>query len=144
MFYSDAQTRLPRESISFAAGQCVDYGETFDDGTGGGGAGAYVCALAITAPAFALHVGGGLATAAPPAAVAAALARLSPAEEPTPGLGAALSAPPEYTLDEFKATVWGADQVAPAVIAQLYDHFVDPQAVADHGGPDLAVPRTNT
>ena len=37
VFYSDAQARLPRESISFAAGQCVSYGEEFDDGTGGGG-----------------------------------------------------------------------------------------------------------
>lgn len=129
-FYSDAQARLPHESISFAAGQCVRYAETFDDGTGGGGAGAYVCALTITAPAFALHVGGGPATAAAPAVVAAALTRLSPAAGPTPGLvstpgtGAVLSVPLEYTLDEFKATIWGADQVAPAVIAQLYDHFV--------------------
>ncbi|MDQ2772126.1 MAG: TNT domain-containing protein, partial [Bacteroidota bacterium] len=88
----------------------------------------------ITAPAFALHVGGGPATAAAPAAVAAALTRLRPAEVPTPGLvstpgtGTALPAPPEYTLDEFKTTVWGADQVPPAVITQLYDHFVAAKA----------------
>ncbi|MDQ2770888.1 MAG: hypothetical protein M3Y54_10345, partial [Bacteroidota bacterium] len=35
IFYSDAQARLPHESISFEAGQCVSYSETFDDGTGG-------------------------------------------------------------------------------------------------------------
>ena len=47
VFYSDAQARLPHESISFEAGQCVAYDETFDAGTGGGGTGAYVCVLTI-------------------------------------------------------------------------------------------------
>ena len=86
VFYSDAQARLPHESISFEAGQCVAYAETFDAGTGGGGTGAYVCALTITAPAFALHSGGGPALAVAPAALVAALTRLSPVAVPTPGL----------------------------------------------------------
>ena len=86
IFYSDAQGRLPHESIRFEAGQCVAYAETFEAGTGGGGTGAYVCALTITAPAFALHRGGGPALAAAPAALAAVLTRLSPVAGPTPGL----------------------------------------------------------
>ena len=81
VFYNDAQARQPRESISFAAGQCVGYEEDFDAGTGGGGNGAYVCVLTITAPAFELHSGGGPAVAA---------AHLDPTNEATLGLKKAL------------------------------------------------------
>ncbi len=110
IFYSDAQARLPHESISFEAGQCVSYSETFDDGTGGGGTGAYVCALTITAPAFALHVGGGPATAAAPAAIAAALTRLSPAAGPTPGL-VATPGPGAAWLDDLETLMGPAADV---------------------------------
>ena len=41
---------MPRETIAFAAGQCVGYHEDFD--AGNTGPGAYVCHLLITAPAF--------------------------------------------------------------------------------------------
>ena len=40
----------------------------------------------------------------------------------TPKPAAALPAP-EYTLVEFRATIWDADQVAPSVIEELYQHF---------------------
>ena len=66
VFYDDQRARVARESIRFAAGQCVAYDEVFESGDTG--TGAYTCALAIAAPAFELHAGGG------PAAVVAAAA----------------------------------------------------------------------
>ena len=60
VFYSDAQARLPHERISFEAGQCVSYAETFDAGMGSYGTGAYVCALPTTVLPFALTWAAGM------------------------------------------------------------------------------------
>ena len=108
----------------------MGYHENFQ--AGNTGPGAYVCHLLITAPAFTLAAGG---PAAPLAAAVAGWAGGTGLPAPTPGLTstplpAALPAP-EYTLAEFTRTIWGGDQVAPAVIEKLYAHFTDAKAAAD-------------
>jgi hypothetical protein len=55
VFYETFQ-RIARETLSFAAGHCVHYAETFESGNGG--AGAYHCQLTITATSFELRAGG--------------------------------------------------------------------------------------
>ena len=57
--FFDLAAQVPHETIAFAAGQCVGYAEDFAGGDTG--AGAYVCHLRITAPAFALRAGGPVA-----------------------------------------------------------------------------------
>ena len=91
------------------------------------GAGAYVCQLLVTAPAFTLAAGG---PAAPLAAAVRGWAG-GPEVGPTPGLTSTPVVAPEYTLTEFTRTIWGADQVAPAVIEKLYGHFNDAKGAAD-------------
>ena len=54
-FFEDDR-RTARETLSFAAGQCVSYQETFV--AGDGQAGAYVCQLIITSDGLALAPGG--------------------------------------------------------------------------------------
>ncbi|UOQ52603.1 type VI secretion system tube protein TssD [Hymenobacter cellulosivorans] len=50
IFYDDSLAGLPRETISFAAGQCVHYEEVFQASAGENGA--YTCQLTITAPSL--------------------------------------------------------------------------------------------
>ena len=156
VFYETAR-RIARETLAFAAGECVGYAEAFDAGDAGDGA--YRCQLVITAPAFELRVGGpaavadslpkpakkslsgvvitigstvaAAATKANPVAAAASalLTQPLPAAVATAAGGAA--APPEYTFDEFRKTIWDADQVDSAVIEQLYNHFCAAKASAN-------------
>ncbi|RZK22014.1 MAG: hypothetical protein EOO56_10020 [Hymenobacter sp.] len=46
-------------------------------------------------------------------------------------LGGAPNKALEYTLDEFQKTIWGADQVDPVIITQLYQHFNAAKASTD-------------
>lgn len=55
VFY-DLARQVPHETIAFATGHCVYYGEDFFSGSVD--AGAYVCHLRIAAPAFELLAGG--------------------------------------------------------------------------------------
>ena len=122
--FFDLAAHAPHETIAFAAGQCVGYHEDF--ASADTGQGAYVCHLVVTAPAFELRAGG------PAAPLAAAVRNWAGAEAvPTPGLVSTPVVAPEYTLAEFTRTIWGADQVAPAVIEKLYGHFNEAKAAAD-------------
>ncbi|HEX8505184.1 MAG TPA: type VI secretion system tube protein TssD, partial [Hymenobacter sp.] len=78
--FFDLAARVPHETLAFTAGQCVTYREAF--GEGDTGAGAYVCQLLVTAPAFELRAGG------PAAPLAAAVRQWAGGAEdaPTPGL----------------------------------------------------------
>ncbi|MBO2009904.1 type VI secretion system tube protein TssD [Hymenobacter negativus] len=67
VFYNATQL-VALETIAFTEGECVGYHETFESGANGDGA--YVCRLAITAPAFELRAGG---AAAAPAVAASSL-----------------------------------------------------------------------
>ena len=124
--FFDLTAQVPHETIAFAAGQCVSYHEEFEDGSPG--AGAYVCHLRITAPAFTLAAGG---PTAPLAAAVRGWASAGAAALPTPGLTSTPVAAAEYTLAEFTRTIWGANQVAPAVIEKLYAHFNEAKGAAD-------------
>lgn len=103
VFYETAQ-RVARETLAFAAGECVGYTEVFESGDAG--AGAYHCQLVITAPAFELRVGGP-ATAL---AIASTLHQLSQGKVPTPALP---SAPPptDAWLDDLEAIMGPGENV---------------------------------
>jgi len=64
-FFKDDR-RTARETLSFAAGQCVSYQETFV--AGDGEAGAYVCQLIITSDGLSLAPGGAAPAFVAPAA----------------------------------------------------------------------------
>jgi hypothetical protein len=64
-FFEDDR-RTARETVSFAAGQCVSYQETFV--AGDGEAGAYVCQLIITSDGLSLAPGGAAPAFVAPAA----------------------------------------------------------------------------
>jgi hypothetical protein len=64
-FFEDDR-KTPRETVSFAAGQCVSYHESFV--AGDGQAGAYVCQLIITSAGLTLAPGGAPQAFVPPAA----------------------------------------------------------------------------
>jgi len=124
-FFEDDR-KTARETVSFAAGQCVSYQETFV--AGDGEVGAYVCQLLITSAGLTLAPGGAPQAFVAPAArdYATALPIALPASLPAPPTAA-----PEYTLTEFMKTIWGIDQVAPAIGEQLYQHFNDAKASTD-------------
>jgi hypothetical protein len=63
-FFEDDR-RTPRETVSFAAGQCVSYHESFV--AGDGQAGAYVCQVVITSTGLTLAPGGATQAFVPPA-----------------------------------------------------------------------------
>jgi hypothetical protein len=56
-FFETSQ-RTARETVSFAAGECVGYYETFESGNGGSGS--YMCHLTVAATELALTQGGPL------------------------------------------------------------------------------------
>ncbi|WP_046247494.1 type VI secretion system tube protein TssD [Hymenobacter terrenus] len=55
VFY-DVQGGPPRETVSWEAGHCVDYQETFESGNAAEGS--YVCHVSIAAPKLAFNAGG--------------------------------------------------------------------------------------
>ncbi|PJJ61274.1 type VI secretion system tube protein TssD [Hymenobacter chitinivorans] len=143
IFYDDSQARLPRETISFAAGQCVHYEEAFRASDAENGA--YTCQLTITAPEFELLAGGPAApalaaiggaklpslAAVPSLALAAAAAVASPA-------AAAKAFVAEYTLTEFAKTIKGAKHMQPPeVIEQIYGLFNAASAASAPGKPSV-------
>ena len=79
--FFDLAARVPHETLAFAAGQCVGYHEEF--AASNTGAGAYVCQLLVTAPAFTLAAGG---PAAPLVAAVRGWAGGGAVSGPTPGL----------------------------------------------------------
>jgi hypothetical protein len=64
--FFEPDQRTARETLSFAAGQCVSYQETFV--AGDGAAGAYVCQLTITSDGLTLAPGGPASAFVAPAA----------------------------------------------------------------------------
>ncbi|RZJ92909.1 MAG: hypothetical protein EOO60_06795 [Hymenobacter sp.] len=64
--FFETNRRSARETVSFAAGQCVGYEEIFE--VGDGGAGAYVCQLTITTTELVLVPGGPAGAFVAPAA----------------------------------------------------------------------------
>ncbi|UOQ71856.1 type VI secretion system tube protein TssD [Hymenobacter cellulosilyticus] len=111
VFYDDSQARLPRETIQFAAGQCVHYEEVFH--AAAGEEGAYTCQLTITAPEFELLSGGPAAPALAAALGAAKMPSLAAVPSLALAAAAAVSSPAaaakafvaEYTLSEFAKTI---------------------------------------
>jgi hypothetical protein len=153
VFYNATQ-RTALETLSFAAGECVEYTEIFQSGDGGEGA--YRCQLVITAPAFELRAGGPAAAALPAAAasvvqkltaspVVSAVANMASSVVPLAsgagalaGTASALKAGPEYSLAEFAATIGGAEHMQPqSVITQLYDLYNTASAASVPGKPSL-------
>lgn len=129
-FFEDDR-KTARETVSFAAGQCVSYQESFV--AGDGEVGAYVCQLVVTSTGLTLTLGGASQPYVAPAAhdyATAAVATVAPvaiAATASP----ATAVRPEYTLAEFTKTIWGIDQVAPEIGEQLYQHFNAAKASAD-------------
>jgi hypothetical protein len=150
VFYETAR-RIARETLAFAAGECVGYAETFDAGDTSDGA--YQCQLVITAPAFELRVGGPAAVVKPASKsmsgmvitisnLAAAAGGVAAAASGAKALASAAAAPkaptPEYTLAEFAATIGGAEHMQPpTVINQLYDLYNAASAASAPGKPSL-------
>ena len=140
IFYDTTQL-VAHETIAFAAGQCVGYHENFQSGADRDGA--YVCRLAIAAPAFELRSGGPAAlaavmdaTASASTPVAAALPLVQAALPTTPIL--ALPPAVEYTLADFAATIGGAEHMQPQeVITQLYDLYNAASAASVPGKPSV-------
>ena len=105
-----------RARIRFAAGQCVGYDEVFKSGKTG--TGANTCALAVAAPAFELHAGGGPAAVAATSVMSLVTAAVpAAAKYATTAIGGSrMAAPPvvpEYSFKQFKATMKGAKYVRP-------------------------------
>lgn len=117
--FFDTGRRTARETVSFAAGQCVSYQESFTAGDASNGA--YVCQLVIATSALVLTPGGApgafvapaaraYATAAP--AIAAALQKAEALSEVPESLAAAgnnyltVSMDPDYVGEET-GDVWG-------------------------------------
>jgi hypothetical protein len=120
--FSNAATGSALETLSLPAAYCVAYQEQFVQGNAQEGA--YQCSLTLADPdGFTLQPGG--------PTVATAIALPSTLSPPVSALVAVATATassipavvPEYTPDEFKKSIWGADQVSPTVIEQLYQHF---------------------
>jgi hypothetical protein len=79
--FFETNQRTARETMSFAAGECVGYHETFD--AGDSGAGAYISHLTIVAPKLVLSAGGALkpyVAAAPRGYAAPRAAAVAPAK----------------------------------------------------------------
>jgi hypothetical protein len=105
-FFEDDR-RTARETVSFAAGQCVSYQETFV--AGDGEAGAYVCQLLITSAELTLAPGGAPQPFVAPAArdyVTAAPMALAPVD----------ASPATHWHDDL-ATLMGPAVDVPATIA---------------------------
>ena len=64
--FFETNQRTARETVSFAAGQCVGYDEVFESGAAGDGA--YVCQLSITSDGLTLTPGGPVGAFVAPAA----------------------------------------------------------------------------
>ena len=125
-FFEDDR-RTARETVSFAAGQCVSYQESFV--AGDGEAGAYVCQLLITSAGLTLAPGRPAQAFVAPAA--REYAPTSPVAVPAGPLAPLPTISPEYTLAEFTKTIGGINQVAPEIGEQLYQHFNAAKASVD-------------
>jgi hypothetical protein len=126
VFYETFQ-RVARETLSFTAGHCVQYSETFESGNGG--AGAYQCELTITATEFDLRAGGPAASKPTSAArhmMAAVPSALTSARETSPGRSLAAAG-----LANMARTV--AETTISAGLARMLDTVL---LVAPTAGPD--------